>query len=75
MLAEQLGGQLAASGQMGIARALAAGAPWAVPEANSATAPLPGLSAAQLSALSSIPPHAGAEPDAAAPPPSDPVRS
>jgi Rod binding domain-containing protein len=75
MLAEQLGGQLARSGQVGIARALAAGAPPPAPDGGSAAAPPLGLSAAQLSALSSIPPQAGAEPNAAAPPPSDPVRS
>jgi peptidoglycan hydrolase FlgJ len=74
MLAEQLGGQLASSGQVGIARRLAAGAPRPGPEAANASAPPPGLSPAQLSALSSIPPHDGAE-VSTAPPPPGPVRS
>jgi hypothetical protein len=75
MLAEQLGGQLAACGQVGIARRLAAGAPRPGPEADGASALPPGLSAAQLGALSSIPPHGVAESPPAALPPPDPVRS
>ena len=70
MLAEQLGGQLASSGQVGIARRLAAGAP----QASGNTAGPPVLSAAQLSALSSLSATPSADAGRTAPSPA-PARS